>query len=155
VISRLKFNFDEIIAFLTLVVEQLLNWINIKGGVMEDFYCNKCGYENFENAIVCFNCKESLDVDSEVNEISNSTNGEISNNTISSNPTANLIAGFSYFVLIIGFLGAVIIGSVTGEFSSGGGMTIFFVYSVASLFAFAMLKGFSEIIKLLHDIKHK
>jgi len=122
---------------------------------MKDFYCNKCGYENFENATVCFNCKESLDIDSKDNVISNLTNGEISNNTISSNPTANLIAGLSYFTLIIGLLGAVIIGSVTGKYTSGGGITIFFIYSVASLFVFAMLKGFSEIIKLLHDIKHK
>ena len=108
---------------------------------MEDFYCNKCGYENFENATVCFNCKESYDVDSKDNVISNSTNGEGRNNTISSNPTANLIAGFSYFTLIIGLLGAVIIGSVTGEYSSGSGMTIFFVYSVASTVCFCNVEG--------------
>ena len=122
---------------------------------MEDYYCKKCGYENFENATICFNCKESLDAESNENVISNSTNGEIGSIAVASNPTANLIAGFSYFILIIGILGAVIIGSATGEYSSGGGMIMFLVYSVASLFAFAMLKGFSEIIKLLHDIKHK
>ena len=118
--------------------------------------CPKCGKENDRYFVVCGKCGTSLDgVDlvaaetgEKVQETASAVNGMAS---AAKNRVAFILKAMAVITYVCAFICGIAFGSDRGDFYFG----IAIIYWAAGFISGSMMLGFSEIIRLLHEINQK
>lgn len=113
-------------------------------------YCPKCNALNENDRYTCIYCKEPFSMPSKTNKKSNDTQNKI----------AVAIRVISILTYICGFIAGIVFAanqpsysSLYGSHSNHFSWVVAFIWWGASFISGTFILGFSEIIKLLNDIK--
>ena len=118
--------------------------------------CPKCGTENDKSFVICKKCGESLDqaivTQSMPTDSTSAGKNQTANTTVAGNSVASLLKIIAIITYICGFICGIILGKDGwGDFYFG----LALIYWVAGFVCGSMFLGFSEIIRLLHEISQK
>ena len=113
---------------------------------------SKTGENGFETQLIYYK-KTPLEVsEEEWKQIEQYAEDSGKGEEKSSNGVASLLKGLAFMVYLLGFILGIVMGKDPyGDFSFGMALA----YWVVGLFSGTMLLGFSEVVRLLHEINQK
>lgn len=120
--------------------------------------CEACGTWCANDAAKCWNCGHVFGESVSEEEKENVAKGQIlapeatEENALENNVVATILKALAYVVYAVAFLAGILLGK---DLKGDPSFILMLVYWIAGLFAGTMLLGFSEVIRLLHEINRK
>lgn len=121
--------------------------------------CPNCGTENDADFVACKRCGNDIDytpvIDSVTRQPVPQPNREKSRS--GGNSVAGRIKFFAIVIYIVGFVAGIYVGAQVGSFQRDESFSLppaLICWAIALVFG-TMLQGYSEIVRLLHEINQK